>query len=341
MPWLRIDDGTIVERGEDQPPGDAPVTAVIPSDQVSWRPIDATSLSPAQALVAARLDAGESSLGDPSDRHIAVVSGGHAYALTSRSALRTLLAELAEQGLEVDTVLPSPALLPVPEEGFVGAALPFEVVLRSATGGLREDGALSALVVGDAPVRALSPDELDASIVAALEAPDINLLQGEFAPRTRWVAEVGYWTRMARYAAIAVALTLAIPVAKWAKLGASTASLEREASEVAARALGETAASPDAALRLRSRLAERLGPGAGFVQTEAVLTRVIEMQPNAELGMIAFEPDGTMRATLRGTSQADLDAVRMGLESAGFAAALSGQTGNQGRLQAELSVRPR
>jgi general secretion pathway protein L len=341
MPWLRIEDGAIAERGEDHPPADVPATVVIPSDQVSWRTIDATALSPAQALVAARLDAAESSLGDPSDRHVAVVAGGHAYVLTSRSALRTLLAEMTALEMAVDTVLPSPALLPEPDEGFVRAALPLEVVLRSASGGLREDGAVSALVVGEAPLRTLSEEEVDASILAAAEQPGINLLQGEFAPRTQWVADPGYWMRMARYAGIALALTLAIPVAKWVKLGSSTASLDREASEIAARALGEAAAGPDAALRLRNRLAERRGAGAGFVPTEAVLARVIEMQPNAELSMMAFEPDGTMRATLRGTSQADLDAVRTGLESAGFAASLSGQTGNQGRLQAELSVRPR
>jgi general secretion pathway protein L len=341
MPWLRIEEGVVAERGEGIPASEHPLIAVIPADRVSWHIFDLTALSHAQGLVAARLDASESSLGDPLDRHVAVNADRNGYVVTSRTGLRTLLAELAKNDLEVTAVVPSPALLSLPEDGYVRGAMPNETVLRSASGGLRDDGELSALVLGDAPVRTLTPEELEDSIAQAAVRPDINLLQGEFAPRTQWVADTGYWTRMARYAAIGLALTLAIPVAKWAKLTASTSALEGQSAQVAARALGEAAASPDAARRLRTRLAERRGGGAGFVATEAVLARAVEMQPNAELGMLGFEPDGAMRATVRGTSQADLDTVRAALAAAGFAVDVSGQTNNQGPLQAEFTVRPR
>ncbi|WP_255991906.1 hypothetical protein, partial [Klebsiella pneumoniae] len=66
-PWLRVEDGVVTERGDGPPPPEYPVLAVIPADRVSWRLLDLTALSPAQALVAARLDAAESSLGDPLD----------------------------------------------------------------------------------------------------------------------------------------------------------------------------------------------------------------------------------------------------------------------------------
>lgn len=339
-PWLRIEEGVVTERGDGPPLPENPVLAVIPADRVSWRVLDLTALSPAQALVAARLDAAESSLGDPLDRHVAVKADRDGYVVTSRTGLQALLAELGLSNLDVAAVVPSPALLPVPDEGYVRGAMPHETVLRSAAGGLRDDGELSGLVLGDAAVRTLTPDELDEAVAQAAARPDVNLLQGEFAPRTQWVADTGYWTRMARYAAIGLALTLAIPVAKWAKLTASTSALERQGAEVAARALGEAAASPDAALRLRTRLTERRGGGAGFVPTEAVLARAIEMQPNAEIAMLGFDPDGAMRATVRGTSQADLDTVRTTLTAAGFAVSMAGQTSNQGRLQAEFTVRP-
>jgi type II secretion system protein L len=337
--WWRVEDGAITERGEGAPePGD--VVAVLPSASCAWRQFEFSSLSPAQALVAARLDAADNSLGDADDRHVAVTRDRAGYLVTSAGALRTLLAELAEAGLKPVLALPAPALLPVDEGGFVRARFPSETALRASFAGCEDDGVLSSVVVGSAPVRTLGADELDRAVTDALAAPFVTLLQGDFAPRTSWGAEAGYWRRMAVYGVLALALTLTIPVAKWAKLIASTAALEAESAEIAARALGEAEASPESIVRLRARLVDRRGGGVGYPATEGAFLRAMEGLPNTDLGALAFSDDGTLRATVRGTSQADLDQLRAVLVAGGFDVSVGAATDVQGRRQAEFVVRP-
>jgi type II secretion system protein L len=337
--WLRVEDGSIVARGEGAPDQDAPVVAVIRSGSVAWRSFDATALAPAQALVAARIDAADASLGDSEDRHVAVADARDGYVVMSRHDLRVALAELDEMGLRPAAVIPSWALLPVPDVGFVRAAVPGETVLRAADGGLLEDGEISSLVVGEAPVRTLSHDEIETAMGQAAIMPSPNLLQGEFTPRTDWGAEAGYWRRMGIFAAVALALTFAIPLAKWARLVASTTSIEGESASIAAKALGESKPTPDAILRLREKLAERRGGGIGYLATEAAIVRAVQSQTNAELASFGFDADGTARASVRATSQSELDGIHNTLAAAGLEATLSQTTVNQGRPQAEITVR--
>ena len=90
---------------------------------------------------------------------------------------------------------------------------------------------------------------------------------------------------------------------------------------------------------MRTRLAERRGGGAGYLATQAALVRAIEASPNADLGALMFANDGTMRATVRGTSQGDIDMVRTALIAAGFTVDQAAASSVQGRQQAELTVR--
>jgi type II secretion system protein L len=337
--WLRVEDGAVVASGEGAPDLETPVVAVIRSESVAWRSFDATALAPAQALVAARMDAADASLGDPDDRHVAVASARDGYGVTSQRDLRMTLAGLDKMGLQPAAVIPSWALLPVPDAGFFRAVLPGETVLRSASGGLLEDGEISSLIVGEAPVRTLTRDELEVAIAAAAMMPSPNLLQGEFAPRTDWGAEAGYWRRMGIFAALALALTFSIPFANWARLVASTSSIERESASIAAKALGEAEPTPDATLRLREKLAERRGGGIGYLATETAILRAVEGQTNAELASFGFDADGTAHAPVRATSQSELDGIRNALAAAGLQATLGQTTTNQGRPQAEMTVR--
>lgn len=338
--WLVLDDGAVSARGEGTPPEGVPVTLVVPADRVSWHDHDMTELSFAQAQVAARLAAAESSLGDVADRHVAVLARQDGYLVTSAGWMRALLADLRLLGIDPVCALPSPALLPPPDAGFVRATFPGETVLRSRGAGLRDEDGLAALVVGDAEVATLAGDDLVAAIAASAAAPPVNLLQGELAPRLKWSAEQGYWRRMARYAAAAALLSLAIPVAKLVKLELSNRALEAQAAEIAASGLGEVEAGPDTMQRLVRRLEGRRGGGLGYARTEAAVVRAVEQQPNAELAMLAFDRDGSLRATVRGVSQADLDIVRAAIVGAGFTVSMSATTAEQGRQRADFQVRP-
>ncbi len=340
LPWLRIEEGAIVARDEHALDVQGPVVAVVPAGRVTYRRFDTSALAPAQALAAARIEATDASLGMPEDRHVAVSFDRTEFAVTSREALIADLAALGVEGMAPYAVIPSPSLLPRPEAGYLSAELPGETVLRGPDGGFAADDAVSALIVSDGPVAAMTREEVEAAIIAATDQPPLNLLQGEFAPRVIWIAEEGYWRRLGRYALIALALTIAIPIVKWGKLVAATSAMDAETAQIAATALGEAEGTAQSIDTLRARLAERRGGGQGYLATQAALTRVVEATPNADLGGVVFDLGGAMRATVRGTSQADIDMVRNALISSGFAVDMAAPSNVQGRQQAELTLRP-
>lgn len=341
LPWLRIEEGAIVARGDHAIDVVGPVVAVVPASRVTYRGFDTTALAPAQALAAARIEAAQGSLGAAEDRHVAVAADGLSFVVTSRAELTADLAALGVAGIAPVALVPSPNLLPPPEGGFLRAVLPHETVLRAPLGGFTDHEQIAPLIVGDAPVETLARERVEAAIIEAAAAPSLNLLQGDFAPRVIWVAESGYWRRLAKVAAIAAALTVLIPIAKWSKLAAATNSMNAQAADIAAGALGQAEANSGTLAALQARLAQRRGGGAGYLATQAALMRAIEASPNADLASLAFAPDGTLRVTVRGTSQADLDMVVASLAASGFTATSGSSANVQGRQQAELTVRPR
>lgn len=339
IPWLRIEDGVVSARGDDLLEADEPVIGVAPASGISYRNASFAELSPAQALAAAKIDAADVSLG--MDRHVALAEARDHYVIAEKQAMRDWLDQLALRGLTASAVIPAPSLLPVPETGFARAKFPEETVLRSAETGLAEDGAISSLVVGHAAVHTLGRDDLESAIVAASEAPPLDLLQGDFAVRPDWRAGRGYWRRMAILAGVFAGLTLAIPVAHWVRLSLSTAALDAESARIAASALEEAQASSDSVARLEQRLAMQRGAGAGFLATQAAVASAVEATASGEISGLSFDPDGTMRATVRAQGQPELDAIRNAISLRGFSVIEGVPANVQGRMEVQLQVRPR
>ena len=339
LPWLQVEDGSVVAHGDDLRDCDEVVTAIVPANSITYRNASFEELSPAQALAAARLDAAEFSLGG--DRHVAVAEAGDYYVVTEKAKMQDWLARLAMRGLRATAIIPSPSLLPVPASGFVRAELPHETVLRSADAALGEDGVISAMIVGDAPVTTMGQGDFEEAAAAAAEYPPLNLLQGDFASRTDWGAIPGYWRRMAGFVALLAGLTLAIPMAEWTRLTLATAALDDQSATIAAKALGEARASDDAVERLQDKLVDQRGGGAGFLATQAAVVGAIESTPGVELSSLSFDPEGTMHAMIRATSAPETDALRRAIEARDFAVTESAQAGSQGRAEVEFQVRPR
>ena len=339
LPWLQIEDSKVVRHGDDLRGSDDAVIGITPARSVTYHTASFRELSRAQALAAARLDAADVTLG--SDRHVAVSEAGDYYVVTDKEAMQGWLSKLAERGLRAVTLIPSPSVLPLPESGFVRAELPHETVLRSASTALAEDGVISLLVVGDQPVANLGQADLEDAVATAAEYPPINLLQGDFAIRTNWDAAPGYWRRMAIFAALLVGLALAIPLVQWARLSTATAALDRQSAAIAAKALGEASGSEDAAERLQDELIEKRGGGAGFLATQAAVTKAIESIPGVELSSLSFDPDGKLRAMVRAMGRPEIDAVRRAVDAGRFSVIEGTQTTTQGRVEVEFQVQPR
>lgn len=339
LPWLEIEGGRVVGRGEDFQQTGVTVSAVAPASCITFRSATLGGLSPAQALAAAKLDAAEVGLGK--DRHVAVAGDGSHYVMTDAGMMRGWLAQLARHEIVASVMIPAPDLLPIPETGFLRGVLHGEDVLRSAETGLEDDGVVSTLVVGDAPVRTLDASEFEPAIVSAVQAPPLNMLQGDFAPRTDWRAPAGYWRRMGLYAATVAAIMLAIPVAQWVRLSMATSSINEQSATISALVLGERSGSEDAIDRLQDKVAEFRGGGAGFLPTLNALMIGMEAMPNVELGQLSFDPDGTLRAFVRASGQPEIDMLARGMESRAFSVSKGTQRAEQGRIEVELQVRPR
>lgn len=339
LPWLELEDGGVIGRGEDFREAGVTVTAIAPASSVTFRAATFGGVSPAQALAAARLDASEVSLG--SDRHVAVAEAGDHYVMTDTATMQRWLSELAERGLAASAIIPAPDLLPVPQDGFLRAVLHDETILRSADTGLEDDGVVSALVVGDAEVRTLEPAELEQAIASAVQTPPLNMLQGDFAPRADWSAPEGYWRRLAMYAVVAAAILLAIPIAQWTRLSVATSSTNEQSATISALVLGERSGSEDAIDRLQDKVAELRGGGAGFLPTLGALMTSMETMPNVELGQLSFDPDGTLHATVRASAQPEIDMLARGMESHAFTVSKGAPRTEQGRIEVDMQVRPK
>ncbi len=339
LPWLELDEGRVIRRGDDPLEPGTVATAVAPASCLTYRTASFGGLSPAQALAAAKLDAADASL--CTDRHVAVAVTGDRYVITDRSTMEHWLAQLAEHEIVPSAIVPAPDLLPVPEDGFVKGVVFGEQILRSAHTGLEDDGVISALVVGDAPVQTLEQDQLEAALAEAIAAPQLNLLQGDFAPRADWRAPAGYWRRIVVFLIAIVGITLAIPIAQWVRLSLATSSMNEQSATISALVLGERSGSEDAVDRLQDKVAELRGGGAGFLPTLAALMSAVETMPNVELAQLSFDPDGTMRATVRASSQPEIDMLVRAMEGRSFTVTKDASRSEQGRMSVEVQVRPK
>lgn len=344
--WLRIEDGAIIARGEQAgliPPSRNETRLLIaPARDVSLHELDLPDLAPAQARAAAQLALAEKSLLPANELHIAC--GAQAANASTRSIALVSRAQMQAwvEAFDPDVIVPSPLLLPYPDEGYVRATLGDEVVLRSGAMGFAEDPALTPLITGDAPVTTLERDALEAAIIAATTNPPINLREGEFARRREWRLDPLWTKRTAWIAAALLLVTILIPLTQIARLSWASATLEETSASLAQAALGGEAVAPEAAVAaLDARLTGLRGGGAGFVKTAAAASRAIEATANVELTAMNFNPDGTLGLTLRATAADEIARVQARMRAAGLDVSSGPINPSQSQPIVETEVRGR
>ncbi len=336
-PWIEVLDAAIARRGEGYDPAEwregESLIAVAPAADVTLHWLDLPDLSPAQANAAARLQLADKVLGDA---HIACglpdELGTRPVAVVSAEAMRGWIAEL-----DPDAIVPAQMIVAAPDDGAVRAVLGPETILRGHRIGMIDDPELTPLLV-EGEVTTLDRDAIEFSALAAMTAPPLDLRQGVFARKTSWLPD---WARLRPLAWMAAALllvTIAIPLAKMARLSFDSAALDRQTAEVARQAVGEAVAGEEAAGLLRDRLAAMRGGGSGFSQTAAAAIAGIAATPNVELTSLGFASDGILRLTARAATQAELDALAVRMRSAGLTVTPGAPTMEQGRPRMDLQV---
>ncbi|MDB5681065.1 MAG: ral secretion pathway protein GspL [Sphingomonas bacterium] len=347
--WITIRDGVIANRGDGLPDRDPPpetvTVAIAPADAVALHWADLPDRSLAQATAAARLLVAEASVTPLGDLHIAV---GQEAGLTERpvgvvaaAQMSDWLAMLAESGFEPTSVVPSPMLLPRPDEGYVIGDVGDGRVVRGRSSGFADEDGLTALIVGDAPVEILDRDTLEAAIVAALNDPPLDLRQGAFALRRRAAIDWPLVRRLAWLIVAIMSVTLLITVVQIVRYSASAASLEAQADALARQGLARGETVNDAGQQLIDRLTRLRGGGAGFSRTAASVSAAVAAVPGAEIAGLSFDPNGKLRVTLATQTQGQIVDVQTRLAAAGFTAEPSTFTGAAGRLTGVLTVAPR
>ena len=343
--WIAIDGDRVVARGEGLPDADdVPLTVIVPAEDVTLHWAEVPARSQAQAVAAARLLVTEASATPIADLHVAVGDEGsndRPIGVVTSARMSAWLAQLAEQGLDPQAMIPAPMLLPRPVEGFVRADFGGDGVVRGTTSGFADEPGLTEIVTGGVTPTALDRAALEASVVAALARPALDLRQGAFARRDR----IAFDWRVARRAGWLIAaillVTLVIALIQIARYSFAADAIERQADQIARGGLPRGETVNDAGRQLEARLVRLRGGGIGFTATAAIVFDAIRSVPGSEVRALAFDATGKMRVSLVTQNEGQVNDVINRIAARGMIATPSTFSGGNGRLSGDLSVAPR
>ncbi|MFM9978218.1 MAG: type II secretion system protein GspL [Sphingomonadaceae bacterium] len=344
--WLRIADGAIIDRGQGTigAHGDARVVAIVPAADVAIHRGDLPDLSEAQARAAARLLIAEQSAASIDSLHVAIGTpdgdGGRTLVAIDSGRMAAWLTAAAGHGFDPDVMLAAPLLLPRPVSGYVKGDIGPETVVRGADSAFVDDPVLTPLVTGGTE-RRLDAAEVEAAVVAAIAHPEVDLRQGPFAKRRSWGLDRSRLRRIGALAAVLLGIVLLTQIVQLIRLDGAARSLEDKNKVLARAALPPGTNVNDPVLQLREALAARQGPGGGLLPLASAIAGAIEATPNAELGALVFDGGGTLRATIRATTPADLAALDARLAALGLAVAPGTTMVDQGKQVRDTTVSAR
>lgn len=352
--WLRVVDGAVVQSGMGPGwlracglavlPASCTIMLIVPADPVALHWIAYPDMPVRQGRAAARLAAIASSIG-AADTLFAVANGNedparaHIVAVTARGDMQHWLLWAQHHGLDPDIVVPAALLLPEPETGFVRGTVGDEVLLRGPDVALPADDRLTAAIVGEGVVTDVSPDQLAAGMIAALDTPPLNLRAGLFSKRQRVSIDRRQVARIAVWSGIILLISLLIALVAIVKYEGEARRLDAE-SVALARKLLPAANDAELAERELDVLLAARGAGAyGFGGPAAGLLSAMQASPAVSLTQLARQPDGTLQATLAGTTAQDINAVLVALQTAGFTITATSSQAPDGRTMANITVR--
>ncbi|MGB7406302.1 MAG: type II secretion system protein GspL [Pacificimonas sp.] len=345
-PWIRIGaDGLVARRGElapnedlVTPEGDHIVTAV-PGEDVTilWRDLPADSIEQARAAAVLTLE-GESALSSDA-MHVAVThpalpDGRRALAIVDANVMAGWTERLAAHGLDPDVISPTSLMLPLPADGALTAQRGLIWDVRGHDIAFSSEADMIDMLVDPATlIRIDDPSEIESLRLAESEAPILNLRQGRFrhaGPR----AAPGLVKRMSLLAAAAVLLfVMATGVTAW-RQDRAAAALEVQTAQLAEDAGVTVDGDPLPALRLA--MAERIA-GAGFQPAAAALFAAVRSAPGTSVRELDWNSE-RLAATIAFPRSSSAEALRPGIEGAGFAYRAGPARGRESDRTADIEV---
>ncbi len=245
--------------------------------------------------------------GDPSLLHVATSQpdddGALWVALMEPERMEAAIAAIAAEGLDPQAVVPAALLLPEPEPGAVATASADSLVLVRS-------GAVAAAVEPElAPHLAAglslpAPRPL-AELLRARPPADVplDLRQGRFAPPVRWWASRGWQATAGLLAILLLLLALAPLGVERLRSQRIEAAYDEATRAMAARALGKTFPSAEAAAAALA-LARRTAEGSGVASRLSALVEALEAHPDVRLEALGLAPGAPLAVTLDGPADA-------------------------------------
>lgn len=297
-----------------------------------------------QGQAAARLLALDNSIGSAETLHVAAADANnpddrHNVAVVSRAQMAQWLLWAQHQGIDPDIVLPAALLLPHPDEGFVRGMIGAEMVIRGPDCAMAATDPATRLIVGEAPVLDIQPQDIDRAAIAAMASPPLNLRQGQFSKRGKrrldWML-VRRLTAMLGFIAMCSLLITLILMMKYSR---AADAVDAESLALARTVLPNVPDAEMAPTQLDARLTEVGGGGLKFSAPTAGLYSALRNAPNVSIAKMTYAADGTLRATLSASRPVEINPVTNALDQAGFIVTTISQQVQGSQILADVTVR--
>lgn len=354
--WLRVDDGVIVDSGQDdgwvdaweKPEDDGAddrLVALAPAADVpiQWRHYP--DAAPAQAAAAARIDTLKDSLGDAAGLH--VVSGQPAdtgqavpVAVTTHVAMAAWTGWLKARGFDPAAIVPVAATVPPPEPGMLWTAeLGGEQIVRTVDRAYASDPELDPLIAGGHDIAPLDADRMHEALLLTLAASPIDLLSGGWKPKRSWSVDPAMLRRAKHLFFALVAVSLAIPVIHAIRLSSDSARADDAVVAMAKKAGAAAADAPAAEAELDRRLAAAGGGPLAFSVPASALYDAMGDVPGVTLKSLSHRTDGTLTTTLAAPRVDDVNKVLLALQARGYRITAQPMAGTDGLQMANVTIR--
>jgi general secretion pathway protein L len=326
-PWLRLDDTGVVARGDDAaalPTGeDSAIIAVVPGEDIVLHWVELPGLAPAQAAAAARVLAADVTAGSIEATHVALGGAGEdgkrPLALVEAARMRGWLEQLAALGLDADSLVPLPLLLPE-RDGVTVFAAGTRLSARGHNLAFAAEPELAALLLDGHQQHVLDQDGFEAALPAGLAALPLDLRQGRFARRQSWAPARWRLRRLALLAMAAVLLWLVTGAVQLFERQRAAAAVEAQLAEAAAAALPRGTTITDPRAQVAARLAAVGGGDRGFSAMATQLMLALRDRPTVALRSLQYTSAGGLSAVVEAPGPDDGAALARALAEAGMLA---------------------
>ncbi len=318
---------------------DLPVVAIVGQEDVRCVWTDLPDLEPRQAESVARLQVAEQSLGPV---HSASGHSGEVVvsAAIAPGQLEYGLGRLLAKGISPDIVIPLGLAVPPDAETVLRITFADLAALRGMDFAIPDEPVFRTMLVGNAPLREVTQEELKAALFATSQSPLLNLRSGAFAKRTRTVFATAQQMRWIKRLFVAlVGATVLLGLVTWAKYWTAT-STENERALAAAQRIDPSIQEISQAETLLARAVQQKGIGTGDLgPLSAGLWKAVKASPNVTLRELRYGNDGILLAVMAAPNADAINAALIAIQQDGFRVTATPRQDNSGATLVDFSMR--